>query len=140
MRAVLDANVFVSALLSKHGAPQAIISRWQEDAFELLISDEILDKVRRVLHYPKIAQLHRLSNEEIKEFLALLRDEAHLIEPQERLNVSPDESDNRYIECAVAGGAEFLVTGDKKHLLPLKGFRGVAFVSPAVFLTILLMD
>lgn len=140
MRAVLDANVFVSALLSKQGAPQAIISRWQEDAFEMLISDEIMDEVRRVLYYPKIAQLHRLSDAEIKEFLALLRDEAHLIAPKERLSVSPDEPDNRYIECAVAGGAEFLVTGDKKHLLPLKGFRGVTFVSPAVFLTILLMD
>lgn len=139
MRAALDANVFVSALLSKRGTPQAVIARWRDNAFELLISDEILAELRRVLHYPKIAQLHRLSESEIQEFLILLRDEATLITPEERLDVSPDEPDNRYIECAVAGEAEFLVTGDKRHLLPLKEYEGVTFISPATFLAVLLM-
>ncbi len=139
MRVVLDANVLVSALLSKRGTPQAIVERWKEDAFELLISDEILAELRRVLHYPKIARLHGLSEVEIEEFLALLRDETHLIVPTERLDVSTDGPDNRYIECAVAGGAEFLVTGDKRHLLPLKEYEGVTFISPAAFLAVLLM-
>lgn len=137
MKVVLDANVFVSALLSKQGAPRQIIAHWREEMFELLLSEELLAELERVLRYPKIAQVHHLSPAELEEFLALLRDEARLIAPQQRLDVSPDETDNRYIECAVAGGAEFLVTGDKQHLLPLKEHQGVIILSPTAFLVLL---
>lgn len=137
MKVVLDANVFVSALLSKAGAPYQIIVQWQEEAFELLISEAILKEINKVLRYPKIALLHKLGNAELEEFIMLLRDEAHLIESKQHFTVSPDESDNRYIECAVAGGAEFLVTGDRKHLLPLKEYQGVVILSPAAFVTAL---
>ncbi len=137
MKVVLDANVFVSALLSKIGAPHQIIAKWREEAFELLTSEAILEEIAKVLHYPKIAQLHRLSGVELEEFVALLRDEARVVEPKQRFSLSPDESDNRYIECAVSGGAEFLVTGDRKHLLPLKEYQGVTILSPAAFVVVL---
>jgi len=44
------------------------------------------------------------------------------------------ESDNRFLECAVAGRADLIVTGDRKHLLPLGAFRGIPIVSPAEFI------
>jgi len=59
--------------------------------------------------------------------------------PQRELQVSPDDSDNRYIECAVAGQADILVTGDKKHLLPIGEYEGVQILSPAGFLAMLKM-
>lgn len=137
MKVVLDANVYVSALLSKRGVPKQIVDLWREEAFELLISEEILDEVARVLRYPKLAELHKLSEKEQEEFLTMLRDEAKLIKPKHHLILSIDETDNRYLECAVDGGAEFLVTGDKQHLLPIGEYQGVNIISPATFLTLL---
>jgi putative PIN family toxin of toxin-antitoxin system len=137
MKVVLDANVFISALLSKIGAPYQIVAKWREEAFELLTSEAILEEIDKVLRYPEIAQLLQRSNTELEEFVALLRDEAHVVESKQHLSISPDESDNRYIECAVSGGADFLVTGDKHHLLPLKEYQGVAILSPAAFVALL---
>jgi hypothetical protein len=140
MKAVLDANVFVSALLSARGAPGQILDLWQQEVFELLVSTAILDEIERVLRYPKIAALHRLSEAELLEFLGLLREEGRLITPGETLYLSPDETDNRYIECAVTGNADYLVTGDKQHLLPIGQHQGTLIVSPAVFLALIQLD
>lgn len=71
--------------------------------------------------------------------MALLSEEGLVVEPAETLPVSPDESDNRYIEYAVAG-ADYLVTGDKLHLLPIGAYRGIRIVSPAVFLAVVQLD
>lgn len=140
MKVVLDANVVVSAVLSAGGAPRQIITAWREETFELLISGAILDEIGRVLRYHKIAALHKLSEEGIEEFITLLRGESRLVSPTERLALSPDESDNRYIECAVHGGAEYLVTGDKRHLLPIGEYQGIRFVTPATFIALLQID
>ena len=140
MKAVLDANVFVSAMINTRGTPRQIIDLWREEAFELLISSAILDEIGRVLRYPKIAALHKLTETELQTFLALLGEEGFVIKPTETLNVSPDETDNRYIECAVDGGADYLVTGDKLHLLPIGEYRGLQIVSPAMFLAVLQLD
>lgn len=137
MKAVLDANVFVSALINTRGTPRQIITLWREEAFELLVSEAILEEVGRVLRYPKIAAFHKLPEPELQEFLTLLRDESRVIEPAERVDVSPDDPDNRYIECAVAGSAGYLVTGDKLHLLPIGEYQGVKIVTPALFLAVL---
>ena len=140
MKAVLDANVFVSALISLRGAPRQIIERWRAEAFVLLTSEAILQEIGHVLRYPKIAALHRPSEPQLMEFLALLREESHIVNPTETWAISPDESDNRYLECAVAGDAEYVVSGDKRHLLPLAEYRGVRIVSPATFLMALQLD
>jgi len=140
MRVVLDANVYVSALVGARGAPKQIIDLWHAEAFELLTSDAILDEIERVLNYPKIAELHKLTEAERRELITLLREESHVVHPAQSLHISPDEADNRYIECAVAGAADYLVTGDKKHLLPLGVHEGIQIVSPAVFLSLLQID
>lgn len=140
MKAVLDANVFVSALINTRGTPRQIIDLWRQEAFDLLVSVAILDEIGRVLRYPKIAALHKLSESELQEFLTLLGEEGFVVAPAECLQVSPDEPDNRYIECALAGGADYLVTGDKLHLLPIEEYRGIRIVSPAVFLAALQIE
>lgn len=137
MKAVLHANVIVSALISSRGAPKQIVDQWRDGVFEHLTSDAILGEVGRVLRYPKIAAMHRRSEPELTEFLTLLREESRIIITTVTLAVSPDEADNRYLECAVAGGAEYLVSGDKRHLLPLVEFRGLRIVPPTTFLVAL---
>ncbi len=137
MKVVLDANVFVSALLTQRGNAQQILDYWQKNKFELLISPDILDECGWVLRYPQLVQIHRKSEAEIQQLLKLVGKQATLIEPTEKLMVANDESDNRYIECAITGGADYLVTGDKKHLLPIGEYGGIKFVAPATFLAIM---
>ena len=140
MKAVLDANVIVSAVISSRGAPRQIVDQWRAEAFEHLTSEAILQEIGRVLRYPKIAALHHLAEPEVREFLTLLREESHVVVATETVAVSPDETDNRYLECAVADGADYLVTGDKRHLLPLIHYGGVRIVSPMTFLVALQLD
>jgi hypothetical protein len=137
MKVVLDANVFVSALLTQRGNAKQILDYWQGNKFELLTSPAILDEWGRVLRYPHLVQIHRKSEADIQRLLKLVGKQATLIEPTEKLMAANDESDNRYIECAITGGADYLVTGDKKHLLPIGEYGGVKFVAPATFLAIM---
>lgn len=140
MKVVLDANVFISALLTQQGNAKQILDYWQGNKFELLVSLDILAEWNRVLHYPHLAQIHRKSETEIQRLLKLVQKHTTLVKPIEKLAVSDDESDDRYIECAVAGGADCLVTGDKKHLLPIGEHKGVRIISPATFLTLFQFD
>jgi uncharacterized protein len=89
-----------------------------------------------VTAYEKL-QKHARLRENRQEFVQLLADQAIFVEPQETLKVvEEDESDNRYVECAVAGNAQYLVSGDP-HLLKVGEYLSIQFVSPAVFDTLL---
>lgn len=133
MRVVVDANVIVSAFLSKAGNANRIIKWWEDGKFTLLSTPAIIDEIGRVLHYPKLAKLHGLSHDEIDTFITLFAQATETVTTTETLAISSDEPDNRYIECAIAGNARYLVTGDKKHLLPIGNYRGVQIVAPATF-------
>ncbi len=134
MFVVLDANVFVSALISPLGAPAEILRLWEEEAFGVMISPAILEEIARVLRYPKIQKAYNLAEEEIKVFFKLIESAAILLEPTENIAaVEQDEADNRYLECAVAGEAAYIVTGDK-HLLAIKTYEGIEILQPAAFL------
>lgn len=74
-RAVLDANVFVSAALSPRGSPAKVLTAWRAERFHLVISPAILEEIGRVFRYPKIARRHRWPDEKIGLFI---EDLAHL--------------------------------------------------------------
>ena len=140
MRVVLDANVLVSALISAKGAPAQILSHWQEGKLDLVASVPILEELERVLHYPRLQERYNLPEELIQRFLQLLEQQAMLVEPEDELSVvERDPSDNRYLECAVAGEAEHIVSGDG-HLLGLKEYRGIQVFSPREFLALLKLE
>jgi putative PIN family toxin of toxin-antitoxin system len=137
MRVVLDANVFVSALISGRGAPAAVLASWREEAFDIVVSPAILGELERILHYPRLRQEYKLPNADIGRFLQLLREFAVEVSPVEELDVvKEDAADNRYLECALAGGASVIVTGDH-HLLDLGQYEGIHILSPAGFLAFL---
>ena len=136
MRAVLDANVYVSSIVNTKGNPNWIISAWN-GAFDVLISSPILDEIGRVLRYPRIARRHQQDEGAIQRFLRLLQNEAILVGRTELLSVvKEDESDNRYLECAVAGKAGYLISGDK-HLLDIGDYRGIIILPAAAFVALL---
>jgi len=137
IRAVLDANVFVSAILNPHGSPARIVRAWRGGWFELVVSAPILTEIARVLRYPKIQRRHRWSEQQINTFLEDLSHLAIVAAPEQSLNVVADDpADNRYLECALAAGAEWLVSGDQ-HLLGLEAYETVSILSPAQFVELL---
>lgn len=130
MRVVLDTNTVVSALLFS-GISSKLVSLWQKGLITPLLSREILDEYLRVLSYPKFD----LSEGEIKE---LIQEEilpyAEVVKPKRRLRVvQRDPSDNKFLECAVAGKARVIISGDKE-LLSLGRYRQIPIQSPAQFL------
>ncbi len=116
MRAVLDPNILISALLSRSGSPALIVSRWLAGEFELIVSEALLNELRRALAYPKLET--RIRADESDEFLNLLRDTAVLIEdPTARRHRSADPGDDYLVALAEAAQA-VLVSGDQ-HVLDL---------------------
>ena len=137
MRIVLDANVLVSALISVKGSPARLLAYWQEGKFDIVASPAMLQELERVLHYPRLQQQYHLPEEEIRQFLRLLMTHAIEVNPSEEIAViARDLSDNRYLECALAGEAQYIVSGDS-HLLDLKEYRGIRILTPAEFVTLL---
>lgn len=140
MKVVLDANIYVSSMINTQGHPHRIIQRWAQGDFDVLVSTSIINEIGRVLRYPRIAKRHKQREKEIKQFLELLSGEAILVEPSHRLEViQEDESDNRYVECAIEGKAQYIVSGDN-HLLNLGEYRGIVIIPPSAFVALLDMD
>lgn len=140
MRVVLDANIYVSTLISDKGNPAKIVNRWLSGEFEVLVSPPIIDEILRVTGYERIQRKYARVRENRLEFVALVSEQGIWTELQEELSViTADKSDNRYLECAVSGGAQYVVTGDD-HLLELGAYQGIAIVTPAAFVTLLESD
>lgn len=137
MRVVLDTNIIVSRFLSVHGNPALILALWEKGVFELIVTEAILAEYARVLAYPAVQSRHRLTTDEIGQAIANFRSFAVLVEPTETLDVVTDDpSDNRFLEAAVAGGCEYIVSGDP-HLLTIGEYRGIAILNPAAFVALL---
>jgi uncharacterized protein len=137
MKVVLDANIFVSALISNQGNPAKILDKWKEREIEVVVSSAIIAEIHRVTGYERLQKKYHRIREEREGLIDDLRGFATLVEPQQKLSVvQADESDNRYLECAVEGGANYVVTGDP-HLLAAKEYQGIVIVTPATFLALL---
>lgn len=135
MRVVLDTSVLVSGFLSRTSPPGNLLLLWTYDYYELLISEHILDEFARTLAKPFFRQ--RLTPDAVSAAVALLRREARLISPTLSIQgVATHPEDDLILATAVAGRANYLVTGDAK-LLRLETFEDVRLRSPRQFLEIL---
>jgi putative PIN family toxin of toxin-antitoxin system len=110
--AVVDTNVLVSALLKPNGLESEVVRLFAMRQFTLCFSATIFEEYTEVLSRPKFDQIHP---DRIARLLMLVRNEAKQVHPTLRLTVCPDEPDNRFLECAEAASADFLVTGNKRH-------------------------
>lgn len=138
MRAVLDANVLISALIRPAGPPGRILVHLLRDqVFELVASPASLDELRRSLRYPKVRKYLGLSETEIDLWITALRAVAVLVEGRvSRQIVTADPADDIYLAAATDGLVDYIVSGDR-HLLDLGVHEGVRILSPRDFLTIL---
>jgi putative PIN family toxin of toxin-antitoxin system len=108
---VIDTNVLVSALLKADGSEAAVLFHVADKELRWCILPAILAECRAVLHRPKFA---RIPESYIAELLRLAG-EADLVRPSFTLSESVHEPDNRFLECAEAAGANYLVTGNRRH-------------------------
>jgi len=111
VRAVLDANVLISAILSPRGSPARLLLAWQAGAFELVVSPALLAELTRAMAYPKLVRL--IPPADADAFVTWIAGSAVLAADPERapLNRSADPNDDYLLALATAEGA-VLVTGD----------------------------
>lgn len=128
MRVVFDTNVLVSALVFPGGRGDEALARIVEERDALLISKPILDELLGVL-----ARKFARDAEALSRVAVLLADIATLVKPRRRVSVLRDAPDNRILECAIAGRADLIVTGDRA-LLALGEHAGVRIVRLAEYL------
>jgi putative PIN family toxin of toxin-antitoxin system len=129
MKVVLDTNILVSGIGRPGRAPGQIISAWLEGTFDLVVPEALVAEFNRVLLYPRIRKLllgAGLSNDDIQDFVDILRLKAFSVGTDRVvLPVTPTDGNDRHVlEVLIASGADYLVTGDKKHLLSL-GMKNV---------------
>ena len=129
-RVVFDANVWVSGIAYPVSVPAQAIESARQGEVVSLISEPLLDQIRRALLSPRFGQ----SITAVREMESRIGSVSLIVVPTVRLSViTAKESDNRGLECTVAGQADLIVTGDRKHLLPLGQYQGIPIISPADF-------
>lgn len=138
LRAVLDANVLVSALMRPQGPPGRIVASLIEGhAFEIVASTPIFEELRRCLAYPKVRRRIVATDEELDLWIAALDLMAESAEGVLGVRVVEDDpDDDKYVAAALEGRAQFIVSGDV-HLLALRSYEGVQIVTPSAFLRLL---
>jgi putative PIN family toxin of toxin-antitoxin system len=115
VRAVLDVNILIAALLSPTGAPAQLVFRWLAGEFELVVSEALLAELERALAYPKVRR--RITSDEAAEFVALIRRLSVLAPCSTASHHSADRGDDYLLALAETQRA-LLVSGDQ-HLLAL---------------------
>ena len=135
IRAVLDANIFVSALIRPEGPPGQIFAELLErEAFRLILSIGIVDEVRRTLADPRVRRYVRLTSREIEAWLASMQSVAEVVEGRHSVSVvASDPDDDKYFVAAVEGDADVVVSGDK-HVLEVQQFERIRVLTPRAFL------
>ena len=129
MRVVLDTNVIVSGL-NYHGNEARLLDHALAGEFDLYVSPFILEEVTRVL-----PRKFGWDNQSIAAALATLLDVATIVEPPAPTGApSTSRADDFVLACAAEVSADYLVTGDRRHLLPLGEYAGARIVTTAAFL------
>jgi putative PIN family toxin of toxin-antitoxin system len=106
---VVDTNVFVRGLL-RSAVVVPLINAWKANRFRLLTSEELLQELVEVLARPKLRKYFQ--EEQVKELLLLISEQGKVVEPLQHVNFCRDPKDNIFLDVAIAGQADYLVTED----------------------------
>lgn len=127
LRLVLDTNILISSLINKGSAPYHLYKAWDDGDYALITSQEQLNELERVLSYPKLKRYFSVLEAGI--FLKGLHSTATFAHNLPHVEYSQDATDNLIIATAIAGNADYLVTGDKRDLLHLQNVESVSIVT-----------
>lgn len=126
VKVVLDTNIFISGIFWDGNYCSQIIDKWRNNKVVLASSLDIIQELVRTLHDFRI----KMPDEMIEEWQNTIVENSIIVIPTEKFRiVKEDPSDDKFIEAAVEGKADYIITQDK-HLLKLKEFRGIKIVKP----------
>ena len=128
LKVVYDTNVVVSAIWKPDSIPASLVTLAMGKQVRLFYSPAIFEEYEEVLRRPKFG----FSASTVDTFLLDIQRTAKKVRPTQRVTQAPHEPDNRFLECAQAATADYLVTGNKKHF-PFPAFLRTQIVSPAEF-------
>lgn len=128
-KAVFDTNIYISAILFG-GAPRMCLELARRKRIDLYTSKAILLELARVLK----AKFH-WSESEIRDVLGGISQFTHIVSPKKKISIIRESSpDNRVLEATKEAKADYIISGDKRHILPLKKFQGIVILPPVDFL------
>lgn len=133
VRAVVDTNILIRALIKPRGTVGPILTQLAVGAYTVVYSQPLLDELVEKLALPRIRDKYGLDHQAIETTLALLALRGEWVRPTRVVKVCRDPNDNALLEAALAGSAEYIVSGDQ-DLLVLRRFETVRIVTPRVFL------
>jgi putative PIN family toxin of toxin-antitoxin system len=131
LRVVIDTNVLLSKIISKNGTAGRVVDMIMREHI-FLICTETLAELSAKLSEKKFFRYG--TEEELTGFIASIEGQGHYVDVRTEVTASPDPKDDIFLSLAIDGRADFIVSGDKKHLLPLHPYEGIPILSPADFL------
>ncbi len=135
-KAVLDTNVWVSALLWG-GKPAEVIKAAEEGKLDIFASEQTVGEINQVLAYPKIAKILQVDGLLHEELIEAVLKVVKFVEVTKKVKVVLEHpADDKFIDCALAARADYIVSGDK-HLLKVGSYKKTRIVSVAEVLQIL---
>jgi putative PIN family toxin of toxin-antitoxin system len=136
MRAVVDTNILVRAVIRPQGTVGPVLLRLRQGEYTLLYAWASLEELIDVLNRPRIRDKYHLTDQDIQTVVGLLLVRGEGVTPAERVTACRDPKDDKFLEIAVAGEADVIVSGDQ-DLLVLHPFAGIPIVPPNAFLRML---
>ncbi len=132
LKLVLDTNILISSILISASTPDLALQKARKIG-RLLFSDITFDELSQVLFRPKFDKYKYISINIRTEFITRLGEDSERVEITENVTVCRDPKDNKFLEVALNGCVDYLITGDQ-DLLVLNPFHGIKILSPAEFL------
>ena len=133
IRAVVDTNILIRALIKPGGTVGPVLTHLRNGDYVLLYAEPLLYELVAKLALPRIRIKYHLDDEAVEAVVALILLRGESVTPMHRIQACRDPKDDVLLEVAVAGRADFIVTGDD-DLLVLHPFKGIPIVGPAAFL------
>lgn len=109
VRAVIDTNVRVSALLNPSGYPARLREAFKKGLFEVIVSEPIFEEIADVLSRPRIQNKYGIKDADIKEYLILTEEQAEHVPVSGSVSICRDKDDDLIIETSVKGEAGYLI-------------------------------
>jgi putative PIN family toxin of toxin-antitoxin system len=136
MRAVIDTNILLRAMLKPGGSVGPVLDSLREGRFVMLYSEATLNELIDVLGRPRMVHRYGITATDADALCALVTRQGELVQPNRTIKACRDPKDNKFLEVAVTGKADVIVTGDE-DLEVLDPFEGIPIILPAKFLGLL---
>ena len=127
MRIVLDTGIYISALITKGTPPDRLYQSWDKGAFRLVTSYEQIAELSRVFGYKRLRKFITL--DEVHILIDSLHNHAEIVSNLPDIHLSPDPDDDLIIATAIAGKADYIISGDKRDMLSLKEVQGIPIIT-----------